>query len=73
MTADKKAAYTQIVEYFSDTLADAEDAVKNGVLTPDDVVDAFVEAIDDWHSYFIDTAATYASIAKAVRERVSQA
>jgi hypothetical protein len=73
MTIDKKPAYTQIVEYFSDTLADAEDAVKNGVLTPDDVVDAFVEAIDDWHSYFIDSAATYASIAKAVRERVSQA
>jgi glycosyltransferase involved in cell wall biosynthesis len=73
MTIDKKTAYTQIVEYFSDTLADAEDAVKNGVLTPDDVVDAFVEAIDDWHSYFIDSAATYASIAKAVRERVSQA
>jgi glycosyltransferase involved in cell wall biosynthesis len=73
MTIDKKTAYTQIVEYFADTLADAEDAVKNGVLTPDDVVDAFVEAIDDWHSYFIDTAATYASIAKAVRERVSQA
>lgn len=73
MTIDKKTAYTQVVEYFSDTLADAEDAVKNVVLTPDDVVDAFVEAIDDWHSYFIDTAATYASIAKAVRERVSQA
>jgi glycosyltransferase involved in cell wall biosynthesis len=73
MTIDKKTAYTQVVEYFSDTLADAEDAVKTGVLTPDDVVDAFVEAIDDWHSYFIDTAATYASIAKAVRERVSQA
>jgi hypothetical protein len=73
MTIDKKSAYMRIVEYFSDTLADAEDSVKEGVLTPDDVVDAFVEAIDDWHSYFIDSAATYASIAKAVRERVSQA
>jgi hypothetical protein len=73
MTADKKTAYTRIVEYFGETLADAEESVKEGVLTPDDVVDAFIEAIDDWHSYFIDTAATYASIAKAVRERVSQA
>jgi hypothetical protein len=73
MTIDKKAAYMQVVEFFADTLADAEESVKAGVLTPDDVVDAFVEAIDDWHTYFINSAATYASIAKAVRERVSQA
>jgi uncharacterized protein (DUF885 family) len=73
MTIDKKAAFTRLSEYFSETLSDAEEAVKEGVLSPDDVVEAFIEAIDDWHSYFIDTAAVYASIANAVRQRVPKA
>lgn len=73
MTIDKKAKYDRLIEFFSDTLSDAEDAVKEGVLTPDDVVEAFIEAIDEWHSYFIDTAAVYASIANAVRQRVPKA
>jgi hypothetical protein len=73
MTIDKKATYARLVEYFSETLADAEDAVKEGVMSPDDVVEAFIEAIDDWHSYFVDTAAVYASIANAVRQRVPKA
>jgi hypothetical protein len=73
MTIDKKAAYDRLIEYFTDTLSDAEDAIKEGTLTPDDVVEAFIEAIDDWHSYFVDTAAVYASIANAVRQRVPKA
>jgi hypothetical protein len=73
MTIDKKAAYDGLVEYFSDTLCEAEEAVKEGVLAPDDVIEAFIEAIDDWHSYFVDTAAIYASIANAVRQRVPKA
>jgi hypothetical protein len=73
MIIDKKAAYDELVEFFSDTLCCADDNVKDGVLSPDDVVDAFIEAIDDWHSYFVDTAAVYASIANAVRQRVPKA
>ena len=73
MTIDKKAAYDRLAEYFSETLCDAEDAVKDGVLSPDDVVEAFIEAIDAWHSYFVDTATVYASIANAVRKRVPKA
>ena len=73
MTIDKKAAYERLIEYFSETLSDAEEAVKEGVIAPDDVVEAFIEAIDDWHSYFVDTAAVYASIANAVRQRVPKA
>jgi hypothetical protein len=73
MIINKKAAYDQLVEYFSDALSEAEDAVKEGVLSPDDAVEAFIEAIDDWHSYFVDTAAVYASIANAVRQRVPKA
>ena len=73
MTIDKKAAYERLIEYFSETLSDAEESVKEGVISPDDVVEAFIEAIDDWHSYFIDTAAVYASIANAVRQRVPKA
>jgi hypothetical protein len=73
MTINKKAAYERLIEYFSETLSDAEDAVKDGVMSPDDVVEAFIEAIDDWHSYFVDTAAVYASIANAVRQRVPKA
>jgi hypothetical protein len=73
MTIDKKVAYDRLTEYFSETLADAEEAVKEGVLSPDDVVEAFIEAIDEWHSYFVDTAAVYASIANAVRQRVPKA
>lgn len=73
MTHDKKATYDRLNEFFSDTLMEAEEAVRVGVLSPDDVVEAFIEAIDDWHSYFVDTAAVYASIANAVRQRVPKA
>lgn len=73
MTIDKKAAYDRLTEFFSDSLMEAEEAVQGGVLSPDDVVEAFIEAIDDWHSYFVDTAAVYASIANAVRQRVPKA
>lgn len=73
MTLDKKASYDQLVEYFSDALCTAEDEVSNGVMSADDVVEAFIEAVDDWHSYFVDTAAVYASIANAVRQRVPKA
>jgi hypothetical protein len=73
MTIDKQAAYDRLAEFFADTLCEAEEAVKEGILTPDDVVEAFIEAIDDWHSYFVDTAAVYASIANAVRQRVPKA
>ena len=73
MTIDKQAAYDRLNEYFSDTLSEAEEAVKEGILTPDDVIEAFIEAIDDWHSYFVDTAAVYASIANALRQRVPKA
>ncbi len=73
MTIDKKATYDRLIELFSDTLMEAEEAVQEGVLTPDDVVEAFIEAIDEWHSYFVDTAAVYASIANAVRQRVPKA
>lgn len=73
MIINKKAAYDELVEYFADTLCCSEDAVTTGMLSPDDVVEAFIEAVDDWHSYFVDTAAIYASIANAIRQRVPKA
>ena len=73
MTFDKKAAYDRVTDNFSETLCDAEEVVRIGVLSPDDVVEAFIEAIDVWHSYFVDTATVYASIANAVRKRVPKA
>lgn len=59
----------RITEYFADTLCEAEEAIKLGELTPDEVVTCFAEALNDWHSYFQNTADIYEKLINAVISR----
>jgi hypothetical protein len=65
MTASKN----RITEYFSDVLSDAEEYIKQGELTPDEVVACFAEALNDWHSYFQNSADIYEKLINAVISR----
>lgn len=59
----------RITEFFSDALCEAEDAIKEGELTPDEVVNCFADALTDWHSYFQSCADIYEKLINAVISR----
>ena len=59
----------RITEYFADALCEAEESIKAGELTPDDVVNCFAEALNDWHSYFQNSADIYEKLINAVISR----
>jgi hypothetical protein len=59
----------RITEYFSDVISDAEEFLKSGELTPDEVVTCFADALNSWHSYFQNTADIYEKLINAVISR----
>jgi hypothetical protein len=59
----------RITEYFSDVLSDAEEHIKRSELTADEVVNCFAEALNDWHSYYQNTADIYEKLINAVISR----
>jgi len=59
----------RITEYFADTLSEAEEAIKLGELTPDEVVTCFADALTEWHSYFQNSADIYEKLINAVISR----
>jgi hypothetical protein len=59
----------RIVEYFSDALCEAEEFIKDGQMTPDEVVTCFADALNEWHSYFQNTADIYEKLINAVISR----
>ena len=59
----------RITEFFSDALCEAEEAIKEGDLTPDEVVNCFADALTDWHSYFQSCADIYEKLINAVISR----
>lgn len=59
----------RITEFFSDALCEAEEAIKSGEITPDEVVACFAEALNDWHSYFQNSADIYEKLINAVISR----
>lgn len=62
-------AKENMTEFFADALCAAEDAIKAGDMTPDDVVNCFADALTDWHSYFQNTADIYERLINAVISR----
>ncbi len=60
---------TAITHYFSDVLCDAEEYIKKGELTPDEVVTCFADALTEWHSYFQNCADIYEKLINAVISR----
>lgn len=59
----------RITEFFADALCEAEECVKAGELTPDEVIECIAEALTDWHSYFQNTADIYEKLINAVISR----
>jgi len=59
----------RLEEFFADTLCEAEEGVKAGEITPDEVINCFAEALTDWHQYFQDTADIYEKLINAVNSR----
>ena len=59
----------RITEFFSDALCEAEEAIKDRELTPDEVVNCFADALTDWHSYFQNSADIYEKLINAVISR----
>jgi len=59
----------RITEFFSDALCEAEEAIKAGEILPDEVVNCFADALNDWHSYFQNTADIYEKLINAVISR----
>ena len=59
----------RLEQYFSDVLCEAEESIKAGEVSVDDVVNAFAIAITDWHSYFQNTADIYEKLINAVISR----
>lgn len=59
----------RITDYFSEALCDAEELVKAGELTPDEVVECFANALTGWHSYFQNSADIYEKLINAVISR----
>jgi hypothetical protein len=59
----------RITEYFADTLSEAEECIKQAELTPHEVVEAFADALTEWHSYFQNSADIYEKLINAVISR----
>lgn len=59
----------RITEFFSDALCEAEECVKAGELSPDEVVTCFADALTQWHSYFQNSADIYEKLINAVISR----
>ena len=59
----------RITEYFADVLSDAEEHIKSGELTTDEVVACFADALTSWHSYFQNSADIYEKLINAVISR----
>ena len=59
----------RITEFFADTLCEAEECIKQAELTPDEVVEAFADALTEWHSYFQSSADIYEKLINAVISR----
>ena len=59
----------RIREFFDDTLCEAQEAVKAGEITPDEVINCFAEALTGWHQYFQETADIYEKMIYAVNSR----
>lgn len=59
----------RITEFFSDALCDAEESIKLGEISPDEVVNCFADALTDWHSYFQNSADIYEKLINAVISR----
>ena len=59
----------RITEYFSDALCEAEESIKAGELSPDEVVACFADALTGWHSYFQNSADIYEKLINAVISR----
>lgn len=59
----------RITEFFADTLCEAEESVKQGELTPYEVIECFALALTDWHAYFQNSADIYERLIDAVISR----
>lgn len=59
----------RITEFFADTLCEAEESVKQGELTPYEVIECFAQALTDWHAYFQNSADIYERLIDAVISR----
>jgi hypothetical protein len=59
----------RIAEFFSDALCEAEECIKQAELTPDEVVEAFADALTEGHSYLQSSADIYEKLINAVISR----
>lgn len=59
----------RIEEFFADTLMEAEESIKAGELSVEDVVTAFGNALTGWHQYFQDSADIYEKMINAIITR----
>ena len=59
----------RITELFSDALCEAEESIKLGEISPDEVVNCFADALTEWHSYFQNSADIYEKLINAVISR----
>ena len=59
----------RITEFFADALCEAEECIKAGELSPDEVVNCFADALTEWHSYFQASADICEKLINAVISR----
>ena len=59
----------RLTEYFADALCEAEEAIKDGEVTPDEVINCFADALTEWHAYFQNSADIYEKLINAIIAR----
>ena len=67
--AGQKEVMLRIEEFFADTLMEAEELIKTGELSTEDVVTALGNALTGWHQYFQDSADIYEKLINAIISR----
>lgn len=65
----KEQLMQRLEEYFSDTLGESDEAIKNGLLSSDEVINCFADALTGWHTYYQETADVYEKLINAVISR----
>jgi hypothetical protein len=62
----KSEVKRKLSDFFSDTLMEAEEYIIDGEITPEDTIDAFVDAIVDWAKYYRDRNKVYGLLTDAI-------
>jgi len=59
----------RVFEYFSEAIAEAEEAVDAGALSTDDVINLWADAFLGWKNYYDEKSTIYKQLENALIER----